>query len=435
MSQQNVSSGPGEMSRRAALKSGLAAAASVTVGRYATYAGVPSEKVTAAVIGLGRGMQHIDALLNLPNVELKTVCDVDETRRIRAAKTLEAKGDAVKKLPEGVIDLRKVCDDPAIQAVFVATSNHWHAPATILACSAGKHVYVEKPGSHNPQEGAWMVAAAEKHKRLVQMGNQRRTWPAVREAIQKLKDGLIGDLKYARCWYNNERPTLGTGKPIDPPKTLDYEMWQGPAPRRAFKDNLVHYNWHWHWHWGNGELGNNGIHALDVARWGLGVEAPKRIAYVGGRYQHVDDQETPDTGSAQFDFGKVGISWEGSSCHARRADKLPFVAFYGTKGTLHIDGTGYKAFDPQGKSLGEETGEGGEQRHIGNFLDAIRTGAVLNSPIVEGQKSTLLCHLGNIAYRLGKTIDFDPAAGAITNAPEAAALWKREYHPDFEPKV
>ncbi len=332
-------------------------------------------------------------------------------------------------------DLRQILDDKKVDAVFIATPNFWHAPATIMACAAGKHVYVEKPGSHNAWEAETMVAAARKHKRTVQMGNQRRSWPALIEAVEKLRGGVIGKLHYARCWYDNARKTIGKGKPAPIPENLDYTLWQGPVPEAPFKDNLLHYNWHWHWNYGGGELANNGIHALDVARWGLGVELPKTVSYTGGRYHYDDDQETPDTGVAQYDFGDVGIAWEGSSCHPRREEKHDFVIFYGSEGTLHIANTGYVIYDLKGEKVAEGKGEGGEQGHIENFLDCVRTGKTPNSEIGIGQTSTLLCHLGNISYRTGSVVKFDPATRKLIDNDAAQKLWKREYREGWEPKI
>jgi predicted dehydrogenase len=267
------------------------------------------------------------------------------------------------------------------------------------------------------------------------MGNQRRTWPAVIEAVQKLRDGAIGKVTYARCWYDNLRPSIGKGQVTAPPDTLDYALWQGPAPERPYKDNLIPYNWHWHWHYGGGEMANNGIHALDVARWGLGVTYPKTVSYVGGRYHYHDDWETPDTGTAVFDFGGVGCTWEGSSCHPRRPEKHPFVAFYGTEGQLHIVGSGYEIYDIKGAKVGEGKGAGGEQEHIDNFLSCIRTGQTPNSEIEIGQTSTLLCHLSNISYRTGRVIHFDPETRRIVGDRDAEQFWKREYRQGWEPVV
>ena len=418
------------LQKSSALGAGLAVVG--TAGTLSAAAKSANDKLVVAVIGLGRGRGHIGALLDIPNTEIAYVCDVDKNRHEAALKQIS---DKKAKTPQAVTDLRKILDDGSVDAVFIATCNHWHAPATIRACAANKHVYVEKPGSHNPREGELMVEAARRYDRVVQMGNQRRSWPGVIEGIEKVKGGAIGKVTFARCWYNNLRPSIGHGKKVPVPSNLDYSLWQGPAPEKPYVDNLVHYNWHWRWHWGNGELGNNGIHALDVARWGLDVDYPTRVTYIGSRFCHEDDQETPDTGVAQYHFGEKGCTWEGSSCHPRRSEGLPFVSFYGDQGTLDIADSGYKVYDIKGKLVDQGSGDGGDRSHIANFLDCIRTGATPNSEIEIGQKSTLLGHLGNIAYRLGKTIDFDPEKRKITNAPEAEELWSREYRKGWEPKV
>ena len=398
----------------------------------------PSEVLNAGVIGTGRGMAHANAVINGKGVKLNYVCDVDQKRLDIAMKTVTDKGAKA----QGITDFRRMLDDPKLDVVFIATCNHWHAPATIMACAAGKHVYVEKPGSHNAREGELMVAAARKHKRVVQMGNQRRTWPGVREGIAKLGEGLIGKVLYARCWYISNRGTIGKGMQVPVPETLDYSMWQGPAPEKPYLDNLVHYNWHWRWHWGGGELANNGIHGLDVARWGLGVEYPTQVSFLGGRYHFDDDQETPDTGAAVYHFGGdgvgtgKGITWDVSSCHPRREEKNSFVTFYGDAGSLHIDGgSSYTAYDLKGTEIAKGSGGGGEQEHIQNFLDCIKSGQTPNSEIAEGQKSTLLCHLGNISYKLGRMVKFDPATKTIVGDKDAEAMWGREYRKGWEPVV
>lgn len=397
-----------------------------------TRAQSPSNRMRIAVMGLQRGLDLVRSALEIPNTEIIFVCDVDTERVARGQKVAAEKQGTS---PRGEKDFRKVLEDKSLDAVFIAAPNHWHAPATIMACNAGKHVYVEKPCSHNPWEGEMMVKAARKNRALVQMGNQRRSWPAIIEGIEKLKAGAIGPVRYARCWYNNQRGGIGHGKGAPIPATLDYSLWQGPAPERPYKDNLVHYNWHWHWHWGNGELGNNGIHALDVARWGLGVTHPHRVTYEGGRYHFDDDQESPDTAVASYDFGEKGISWDCSSCHPRTQEKLPFVSFYGDNGTLEIHG-GYTIFDSKGRQVEQHNGPGGEKIHIENFFNCIRNRRDnLNSEILEGHLSTQLCHLGNIAWRTGSTLRIDPKTGRIEKNSDATKLWKRDYRKGWEPKV
>jgi predicted dehydrogenase len=392
----------------------------------------PGEKLVAGVMGLSRGAAHVAALQQITNVEVAYLCDVDSARVAQVQKSAFA---AAAKAPQSVADFRRILDDKDVDALFIAAPNHWHAPATILACAAGKHVYVEKPASHNAREAEWIVAAARRHRRVVQMGNQRRSWPGIIEAIEKLRAGVIGEVRSARTFYNSARGSIGRGKPAPVPVTLDYDLWQGPAPERPYVDNLVHYNWHWRWHWGGGEIGNNGPHAFDLARWGLGVEYPTRVTCNGGRYHFEDDQETPDTTTATVDFGNKCLIWDGSSCHPRNHENLPFVAWYGDGGSLANYGNGYKFFDPKGKLVGEGTGPGGDKSHVENFLKAIRGDARPNSEIAVAQTSTLLCHLSNIAYRTGRTLHFDPVAKKMLPDAEAEKLWGREYRPGWEPKM
>jgi predicted dehydrogenase len=320
-------------------------------------------------------------------------------------------------------------EDREIDAVSIATPNFWHAPATILACRAGKHVYVEKPGSHNAHEGERMVAVAAATRRLVQMGTQRRSTDTVRQAMDELRAGIIGPVRMARCRYDNARETIGRGKSTPVPAWLNYELWQGPVPERPYVDNLVHYNWHWRWHWGGGELANNGPHALDIARWGLGVEFPQRVTANGGRYHFQDDQETPDTLTAHFEFKTCGIGWDGSSCQPRKADGPHFVTFYGDAGTLAIDANGgYRIVDPAGKELRKVAGRTSDVPHFTNFIEGIRGNVSLNAPVAEGVKSVHLCHLGNIAWRTSGAVEVDPATGHLKSANrKQKTLWTREY--------
>lgn len=326
--------------RRTFLASAAAAGAATWFAIRHGQAAEAQQRLAVGVMGMGgRGTQLATLFGRLPNVAVAWVCDVDSRRAAQAA---EAVGKATgQPPPQAVQDFRRILDDKAVDALVIATCNHWHAPAAILGCQAGKHAYVEKPCSHTPLEGELMVAAARKHKRCVQMGNQRRSMPAAIEAVEQLRAGIIGRIYYAQAWYFNTRPSIGVGKPAPVPQGLDCELWQGPAPRRPFKTNILHYNWHWFWHWGNGELGNNGVHSIDTCRWGLAAHYPVLAASVGGRFRY--------------------------------------------------------------------------------------------SEIEEGHKSTLLCHLGNITYRVGRSLACDPANGHILGDAEAAKLWSRDYEPGWEP--
>jgi len=383
-------------------------------------------------MGLKRGLAHVQSFQNAANVEIAYVCDVDQNRAAEGA-ALASQGQS--KSPKIVGDFRRILEDSSVDILSIAAPNFWQAPASILACEAGKHVYVEKPGSYDPQEGDWMVKAARKYDRKVQQGTQRRSYPSMIEGMRKLHSGAIGKVLYARTWYRNSRDTIGRGKLAPVPDYLDYELWQGPVPRAPYKDNLIHYNWHWHWAYGGGELINNGVHALDLARWGLGVDYPTRVSYQGGRYHFDDDQETPDTGVAQFDFGDVGASWDGSSCRKREEENLAFCTFYGEGGSMAFDFSGCVIYDLDGKVVETVLGTPGDVPHFQNLCDAIRDDAPLTQEIGEGQKSTLWCHLGNIAYRTQSVLDIDSATGRILNNSNAQKLWKRNYAKGWKPKV
>ena len=420
--------------RASVLTAGVAALTTAPALR----AGLPSAKLRVGIIGCnGRGMNHISSYLALPNVEIAYICDVD-TRAIE--KGIDAVAKLQTRKPRGDQDLRRVLDDSEVDAVSIATPDHWHAPATILACAAGKHVYVEKPGSHNLHESELIVVAAHKHKRVVQMGNQRRSWPWVIEAMAALHGGEIGKVTFARGWYANHRPSIGRGNIVPVPEWLDYKLWQGPAPEQPFRDNLIHYNWHWFWNWGTGELGNNGVHALDIARWGLGVELPTRISCGGNRYHYPDEWETPDTMIANFDFGDKGIVWEGQSCDPRGFEGSSFgITFHGEQGSLVVANSNATIYDLKQKVVREMVGEknlfGYDLLHFGNFIEGIREGKALNADIAEGQKSTALCHLGNIAWRTGHTINFDTKARKIIGDRQASMLSERKYRHGWSPKI
>ncbi len=423
-----------QLSRRSFLEWGVGAG-------LATYAGAglaqqspsASEALQVGVMGLnGRGRELAKAFASRPGVTVSYVCDVD-TRAVSG--TLAALQDLQSQAPQGVGDFRRILDDRSVDILVVAAPNHWHAPATILACAAGKHVYVEKPCSHTAEEGELSVAAARKAQRVVTTGTQRRSWGAIVEAMGKLRDGVIGPVRFVRTWYRNRRPSIGRGQVTAPPEWLDYELWQGPAPRRPYKSNLIHYNWHWHWHWGNGELGNNGVHALDLARWGMGVDFPTRVTSCGGRYRYDDDQETPDTHLVTFEFGSRAITWEGLSWSPLGPGGSAFGAtFHGEEGTLELFDIGYRLYDMQNKLVAEHSGPGGDYEHIDDFLRCVREGGRPTADIEEGHRSALLCHLGNIAHRTGRDLEIDPSNGHPRDE-AALALWGREYAPGWQPVV
>ncbi|WP_417850196.1 Gfo/Idh/MocA family protein [Thalassoglobus sp.] len=426
-----------KISRRALLGSTAAATVAYATGPlFAQKGELPSQKVRVGVMGLSRGRSLAVSAARLPGVDVAYVCDVDSSRAGSAVAQLEKD---TGQSPEPITDYRRMLDDKDLDIVVCAAPNHWHAPATILACNAGKHVYCEKPASHNPWEGEMMIKAARHNDRAVQLGTQRRTSTGYIDAIAKIHEGIIGNVYCARSWYNNIREGMGIGHPAEVPGNLDYELWQGPAPRMPYYDNRIHYNWHWLWHWGNGELGNNGIHSLDVCRWGLQVEFPKTVVSSGGRYAYEDDQQTPDTNIATYEFAEgKQISWQGRSCN-RHKDSSAFVSFYGDKGACEIDANGnYKFFDRNDKLFDEEKKSTyANEPHIQNLVDAVRSGEHLNlnAEIEIGHRSTLLCHLGNIAYRTQSMLTCDTENGRILENEDAMKLWKREYEPGWEPKV
>lgn len=404
------------------------------------YAGAPAaqdqETVVVGVMGVGRGSSLARSFAAVPGVVMRYMCDTDSLR-LKAAHESFAKTVSYDVKTTG--DFRRILDDPEVDALIVAAPNHWHAPAGILACAAGKHAYVEKPCCHNPREGELLVAAARKHKRCVQMGNQRRSSDKLIEAINLLHEGRIGRVYYSRSWYANLRGPIGTGTPAEVPPHIDYELWQGPAPRLPYTSNRLHYNWHWGWHYGNGELGNNGIHSIDLSRWGLDVDYPTRVISGGGRYRFEDDQITPDTQIVSFEFeGRRQIVWEGLSCNRDGMYGDSYGAtFHGENGSLRMNGWGYTLHDEKGKEIAKADGRPSDVEHAANFVAAIRANdpGLLNSEIEEGHKSTLLCHLGNIALRTGDAIHCDPSNGHIVDNAEAEKLWGRAYEPGWEPQV
>lgn len=393
-----------------------------------------ARRFVVGIMGLSRGMDLATDLAKMPGVVIKYACDTDKQRLAAGTKRIGEMGQR----PDAVGDFRKILDDKEVDALICAAPNHWHGPATILGCKAGKHVYVEKPCSHNPAEGEWMIAAAEKNKRCVQVGTQRRSGISIGEAMTKLHGGVIGKVYLSRAFFQRMRGSIGKKDASTPPDYLNYDLWQGPVPKMPYKENIVHYNWHWFWHYGNGELGNNGIHCLDLCRWGLQVDYPTRIVSSGGRYCYEDDQETPDTHSVAFEFdGKKQITYEGVSCSHRSPG--PFVMFYGSSGAMEIDmDGGYKIFDDKNKLVEEVKATGwGQSDHLSNFVMAARLNdpLKLHQPVTEGHKSTLLCHLGNIAHRTQQVVRCDGKTGHILENADQQKLWQREYDSAWEKEI
>lgn len=438
-------------SRRHFIKqSALAGAGIIIAPQVFSFTGSPAEKVVVGVMGTNsRGFYLAKMLARLPDVEVGYICDPDDNV---LAKTISELEKQTGKKPKGVRDVRKMLDSNEIDAVTIAAPDHWHAPAALMALKSGKHVYVEKPCSHNPAEGEMLVAASTQYNKLVQMGSQRRSFPKVMEGIKALHEGIIGRVYFAKGWYANARKEIGIGKVVPVPSTLDFDLWQGPAPRKQYKDNLIHYNWHWFWNWGTGESLNNGTHEIDVMRWGLGVEYPAKVVSAGGRFAFKDDWETPDTQTITFEFpNNTALTWEGRSCNDfEDHGSGRGVIFYGEKGSMLLPGgDDYKVYELGNKLIKDVKtdiqqadaintmgmGDKLDSIHLLNFVDSIRGKVKLNAPISEGHKSTLLPQLGNIAYRTGRAIYCDTSNGHIVNDSEATKLWSREYEKGWEMKL
>ena len=404
--------------------------------------------ITMAIIGCNsRGASMAGTFARMPGTFIKYICDVEEKALQKGIKAVK---DVTGNEPKGIKDFRGILDDKDLDAVYIATPDHWHAPAAILCCQAGKHVYVEKPIGHNPREGELLVEAAAKYDRIVQIGTQRRSWPTLTQGLAELKQGAIGKVYMAKGWYANTRGPIGYGKEVAVSSNLDYELWQGPAPRRPYKDNLIHYNWHWFWNWGTGEALNNGTHEIDVIRWGLGLDYPTKVNSTGGRFHYKDDWETPDTQLITFEAPGTTIVWEGRSCNGSYVDnRSRGVIFYGENGTLHTGDNSYIIYDNKNKLVkdikseiivtqGLNTTSPGEELdaiHVLNFLECIRNNRKPFADALNGHKSTLWMQLGNIAQRVGHTLNIDPDNGHIIADQEAMKLWGREYEKGWAPVV
>ena len=430
------------MNRRYFLMSTAAAGAALRSSGLAS----PNDTVRVACVGVrGQGRTHIAHYAKMDNVEIAAICDIDESVLNARLNDVEKMG---KKRPAAFTDLRKLLEDKSIDAISIATPNHNHTMQTVWACQAGKDVYVEKPCSHDMFEARQIVAAAQKYNRLVQHGTNCRSGIA-REAVQKMREGVVGDIYMARGLCFKWRDTIGR-KPVEPvPAGVHYDLWLGPAPLHEFTRNRFHYNWHWFWDYGNGDLGNQGIHQVDVARWGLGVTYPTKVSAMGGHFMFDDDQETPNTITAMFEFDghnkkkhltfevrhwmtnhEGGINETGAGKEVNTVGAI----FYGSKGYMVVtdeDHATYYSF--LGKD--QQPGPSGHDRgnNWANFIDAVRSRkhSDLNAPIEEGAISTTLVHLANISYRLGRTLYFDAESYSCKGDAEANAMFRRQYRKPF----
>ncbi|HEY4086496.1 MAG TPA: Gfo/Idh/MocA family oxidoreductase [Bryobacteraceae bacterium] len=431
------------MDRRSFIVNSAVAAASTSIARAAKSA---NDTIRIASVGLhGRGKSHIAAFTQMQNVELVALCDVDQSVLDGAIQSVESK---TGKKPVGYKDLRKLLEDKSIDAISIATPNHQHTLQAIWAMQAGKDVYVEKPCSHDMFEAKQIVAAARKYDKIVQQGSQSRSDLALIEGVQKMREGLIGDVYMSRGLCFKWRNTIGKAQAEAVPPGVDYDLWVGPAPMRPFTKNRFHYNWHWQWAYGNGDLGNQGIHEVDKARWGLGVKYPTKISAIGGHFMFDDDQETPNTLNVAFEFEEPGKPKKMMTFEVRhwmtnheadienfdRSTKSNTVGniFYGSNGYLAIDG-----YDRYYSVIGKDQNPGPARRdngdHFANFINAVRSHnrGELNAEIEEGAASTTLVHLANISYRLGRTINFDSATWSVKDDKEANAMFRREYRAPY----
>jgi len=421
-------------------------AVQTTAKSYAQIVG-SNERINFAIIGLnGRGYAHLASLkANKDAARISYVCDVDSNILSKFAdSTRQEMGEA----PVAEKDFRRILDQKEVDAITVATPDHWHAPMSIAALQAGKHVYVEKPCSHNPAEGKMLIAAQQKYRKQVQMGTQQRSSPHTIEIVEKIHEGVIGKPKFAKAWYVNTRKSIGIGREVPVPAQLDWDLWQGPAPRGPYKDNIHPYNWHWFRAWGTGETLNNGTHEVDVCRWALGVDYPQRVTSSGGRYYFTDDWQFYDTLVTSFEYDDATIAWEGKSCQGMKyygRDRGSTIM--GTTGTVLVDRDGYEIYDLKGSKTsefkaGSKTSSADvvgrdsmTDAHFANFIAAIRTGERLNAPVSDGNIAVTMLELSNIAWEVNRELHLESRDGKIQGDPEAMKMWGREYEKGWAPTV
>ncbi len=444
--------------RRDFIRKVTAGAAGVAVGSSAMSMSAKSysriiganDRLGVAIIGLGRrlGAYYEPISMKESNVELLYLCDVMKRQREKAAQNFAKRIDYKPQLEN---DIRKVLDDSKVDLIFNATPDHWHTPGAIMAMKAGKHVYVEKPCSHNMNENELIVAASKKFNKVVQMGNQQRSSAHTQEIVGEIHNGIIGVPYRAVAFYLNQRGEVPLQKSAPVPEGLDWDLFQGPAPRRSYTSETWDYNWHWYgWNYGTAETGNNATHELDVARWALGVDLPMRVDVdAGKRHFFKDGWEMYDTMYATFKFaGDKVINWDGRSRNGHNTygmgDRGTII--YGSEGTVYVDRGKYVLYDRSGKVIkeskggsseaGTALGGGGDMTtgHVYNFFQTIRGKDKLNAPIDDATFSQAMVHYSNIAYRIGKGYDIDNTSGRMFDR-DAMKLWAREYEPGWEPII
>ena len=409
------------------LAGGLALVATASLRRTANAA--PNDRVRHAVIGLGsQGRRHARTFDALPDCDVVAVCDVDPERRAQAISEL------APSTPKAMEHFMEVLDDVSIDSVSVATPDHWHVPIALAALDAGKHVYVEKPCCHNVHEGNVLLAAVAKTGKCVQHGTQSRSGAGIQDGIKFLQDGKLGTVRLAKAINHQLREPIGRAPVSDPPPGVDYDLWLGPAPEHPFTQNRWHYNWHWFWDYGTGDMGNDGVHQLDVARWGLGAGVPEKVIASGGQLFYEDDHETPDTQLVTFDYGDRHLVYEMRLWTDYNLEgHNNGVVFYGDNGTMDIGRNGVEV-TMKGEPTQKIGGGADIDENFRNFIACVKADdpSGLNAPMSEGVVSATLCHFGNIGTRLGRVLQYDAKVGTFKGDEEATKMLSRTYRKGYE---
>jgi predicted dehydrogenase len=439
------------VTRREFLDTLAVGAAGLAVGSTAKSYGQilgANDRLNFAVIGVrSRAYAHLSSLkANKAAARITHVCDVDSNTLAKFAKDTE---QMMGEAPATHKDFREILAVKEVDAITIAAPDHWHTPMAIAGLQAAKHVYVEKPCSHNPGEGAMLVLAQQKYGKLVQMGTQQRSSPHTIEIVDKIHNGLIGRAYYAKSWYSNTRGSIGFGKEEPVPPQLDWELWQGPAPRRPYTSNVQPYNWHWFKIYGTGETLNNGTHEVDVCRWALGVDYPNRVTSSGGRYQFKDDWQFYDTLVTSFEYEDKLISWEGKCCSGMKFyNRDRGSTIMGTTGSVLVDRDGYEIYDLKGKKTDEFRvprqatsssdlvgADSMTDAHFANFIAGIRKGEKLNAPVSVGNVAVTMLQLSNIAWEVQRELHLDPADAKVQNDEKAMSMWNRQYEKGWAPHI